>query len=535
MTRLTCPITVQGLEQALADAARAAEFGADLVEYRIDRFTDDLASLERLVTESPLPCIVTCRPTWEGGDFDGDDQTRVSILEHLGVLPRPPAYFDVELAAYQRSANLAQKVNLVVDHPKQVRPTDTGLILSSHDFVRRPSDLLQKVEAMVAAPACRVIKVAWMARSLRDNLEAFELIGQGYKPTIALCMGEFGLASRVLAKKFGALLTFAAIEQESGTAPGQPTLAEMKRLYRWDAQTPETKVYGVIGWPVGHSMSPAIHNAGFDATPGGYDGVYLPMPIPPEYEHFKATVASWLAFGPLHFRGASVTIPHKENLLRFVAEQGPGGEVEELAQRIGAANTLTVRDDGSLYASNTDYAAVLDSVCDALAITRDELAGKRVAVIGAGGAARAAVAGFAEYGARVVIYNRTAERAQALADEFNGKTGQVVAAPLEKLCDSCCEILVNVTPIGMHPNVDASPIDAERMKHWGPGTVVFDTIYNPIETRLLREAKAAGCMTIPGTEMFVRQAAAQFTGWTDTPAPLDVFRRVLAQKLAQRT
>lgn len=520
MTYLTAAITVTDLEQALADSARAAERGADLVEFRIDQFTDDPKAVTELVQRSALPCIITCRPTWEGGDYDGDEQTRISVLEHAGLGLRKPAYLDVELKAWQSSANLRQKVALVVDDPDRPRQTDTGLILSSHDFETRPSDLLRKLKDMADAPICRVIKLAWRARSLRDNLEAFELIGQQVKPTIALCMGEAGLASRVLAKKFGALLTFASIDDASGTAPGQPTLREIKKLYRWDALDADTRVFGVIGHPVGHSMSPPVHNAGFDAA--DVNAVYLPMPIPPEYEHFKATVSTWLAMSELHFGGASVTIPHKENLLRFVAEQG--GEVEKLAERIGAANTLSVREDGSLYACNTDYAAALDAVCDGLAIERAGLKGKRVAVIGAGGAARAVVAGFTEYGARVTVYNRTAEKAQTLAEQFGAD-----ASPLDSLPTSTADVYINCTPIGMHPDVDASPMEANA--HLGPGVVVFDTIYNPIQTKLLRDAAAAGCVTIPGTEMFVRQGAAQFTLWTGKEAPLDVFRRVLSEHL----
>lgn len=531
VTKLCVPIMVQSLAQAHAAAARAAEQGADLVEFRIDQFTDDLAALPRLVEGSSLPCIVTCRPIWEGGLYDGDEQTRISVLEHAGLGARQPAYFDVELAAFQTSANVRQKIGLVVDQPNQQRAVSTGLILSSHNFETRPADLDSKLLAMASEPACRVIKLAWRARSLRDNVEAFEILRARHKPTIALCMGEEGLASRVLAKKFGALLTFAALDAGSGTAPGQPTVSQLKSLYRWDSINAGTKVYGVIGMPVGHSMSPAIHNAGFAAV--GHNGVYLPMPIPPEYEHFKATVTTWLDFKPLDFRGASVTIPHKENLLRFVAERG--GLIEPLAQRIGAANTLTVGDDGSLRASNSDYAGALDAVCDSLGIARDALSGRRVAVIGAGGAARAIVAGFAGHGATVVVYNRTMEKAQALADTFKDLPGKVVAAKLEKLCDSCCEVFINCTPIGMHPNVDDTPIpSASATKSWGEKTVVFDTIYNPLETRLLREAKAAGCTTIPGTEMFVRQAAAQFEGWTSQSAPTDLFRKVLLEKLTKR-
>lgn len=529
MTRLTVPITVTDRPAALAAAARAAEFGADLVEYRLDTFCPpevELGEIESLVAASPLPCIVTCRPTWEGGEYDGDEMHRLSLLEHagLGADGITPAYLDVELRAYQSSANLRQKVGLVVDHPDQPRPDVTaGLILSSHDFETMPSDLDRRVMAMADAEACRVIKVAWRARSLRDNLEAFEILQRKLKPTIALCMGEAGLPSRVLAKKFGALLTFAALDEHTGTAPGQPTVAELKNLYRWDAMREDTRVYGVIGYPVGHSMSPAFHNAGFDATET--NGVYLPMPIPPEYEHFKATVLSWLEYEPLHFRGASVTIPHKANLLRFVEEQG--GEVETLAATIGAANTLTKRDDGSLYASNTDYAALLDATCDALSIEREQLAGKSVGVLGAGGAARAAVAAFGHYGSDVVVYNRTLDKAEALAEQFGAE-----ALPMDQLGEKNFDILINCTPLGMFPQTDATPLPVEKQGILGPGVVVFDTIYNPLETVLLRDARAAGCVTITGMEMFVRQGAAQFKLWTHQDPPLDVFRRVLLEKLS---
>ena len=510
-------------------------------------------------------------PTGEGGCYDGDDQTRISLLEYAGLGDRKPVYIDLELAAYQRSANLRQKIGLVVDHPDQKRPTPTGLILSSHDFDTKPDDLAQRVEAMIKAPACAAVKVAWTAHDLNDNLEAFRIIRSSEKPAVALCMGPHGVPSRVLAKKFGALLTFASLSQDTGTAPGQVTIDELKTRYRWDALGPSTAVYGVIGWPVGHSLSPAIHNAGFDEL--GYDGVYLPLPIEPSYEAFTEVAAAWLDDPDLNFRGASVTIPHKQNLLRFVRSRG--GEVEPLALCIGAANTLTRRGDGSLYASNTDYAAALDAICDGMGIDRAGLKGRRAAVIGAGGAARAVVAGLAQYGATVVVYNRTFEKAQKLADELGrsltppppettpkpprettpetisgttlesssasapdlsdppDRVGKVVAARFEKLCDSCCEIYVNCTPIGMHPDTDATPIaDLGRHKKINPGAVVFDTIYNPIETRLLREGREVGCLTISGVEMFVRQAALQFKLWTGRAAPVEVFREIVFGSLA---
>lgn len=526
MTRLAAAIMVDALEPALAEAARAAEFGAELVEYRLDRFTSDLPAVTELVSRSPLPCIITVRPSWEGGHFAGSEADRIDVFRAACSGARRPAYLDVELAAWEKSATLRAAIEPLVDHPGQAKAIDTALILSSHDFEQRPPRLMQRIMAMADASACRVIKVAWQARSLRDNLEAFDIITQQYKPTIALCMGQFGQPARVLAKKFGALLTFAALDERKTTAPGQPTLNELKQLYRWDKQNRNTCVFGVIGYPVGHSLSPAIHNAGFDAI--DYNGVYLPMPIPPEYEHFKATVITWLDMAPLHFGGASVTIPHKQNLLRFVEEQQ--GEIEPLAASIGAANTLTRRDDGSLYASNTDYAAALDAVCEPLSIAREELAGRKVAVIGAGGAARAIVAGFSAHNAQVTIYNRTPDRAHELASQFNAQAESLNALP-----DSDADVFINCTPIGMHPSVGVSPVTDDNLpRSWRdrPGdVVVFDTIYNPLETKLLQQAKSVGCRTIPGTEMFIRQAAAQFTLWTNQPAPLDVFRNVMLNAL----
>ncbi|MEM6256973.1 MAG: shikimate dehydrogenase [Planctomycetota bacterium] len=527
MTKLCVPIMVDSAEQARADAQAAKQAGADLVELRLDRFADDRDDAAALVRDCPLPCIVTIRPDWEGGDYDGDDMHRIALIEFIGTAcaGQGPAYFDIELATYDRSANLRQKVMLVVDHAGQPRPTDTGLILSSHDFNGRPADLIRRVKAMADYGSCRVVKLAWTARSLRDNLEAFEIIRQRNKPTIALCMGELGLMSRVLAKKFGALLTFAAIDDARSSAPGQPTIYELKTLYRWDTLDQDTQVFGVIGDPVGHSMSPAIHNAGFDAV--DYNGVYLPMRIPKEYEHFKATVASFLDTPGLDFRGASVTIPHKQNLLRFVDQAG--GKIEPLAKIIGAANTLTVRDDGSLYASNTDYAAALDSVCDAMGIHREGLRGARVAVLGAGGAARAVVAGYKHYGADVAVYNRTLEKAEALAHTFDVEAGTHEAAQ-----SAGFDILINCTPIGMHPNEAAAPFDFTRQQSAASNPrIVFDTIYNPVETRLLRKAKAAGCTTVSGVEMFVRQAAVQFELWTGQAAPSDRFRQVVLDRLGR--
>jgi len=402
-----------------------------------------------------------------------------------------------------------------------------GLIVSSHDFSGRPDRLYQIVEQLNQSGG-DVVKIVWTARSIRDNLEAFEILQKRVKPTIALCMGEAGLISRVLAKKFGAFLTFAALDADHAAAPGQLAVAEMKNLYRWDALGPQTKTYGVVAHPVGHSLSPAIHNAAFSQI--GHDGIYLPLLVNPGYESFKAFMETFVPFAGLDLSGLSVTLPHKENALRYLKECG--GEIEELAQSIGAVNTILIdRSAGQVRLSgrNTDYAAILDCITSKLAISRIALADFRIAVIGAGGVGRTATAALAHCGATIVVYNRTLDKAEKLAEEFNGRSGHVVAAPLEKLCDSCCQIYINCTSVGMHPKVDQSPL-GERLPKFTPQTLVFDTIYNPPQTKLLRQAEACGAQTIGGVDMFVRQAAAQFLAWTGKEAPLATMRNVIENR-----
>ena len=401
-TLICCSIPVDVPEDValgLERARQAAGDGARLVEWRIDALADDPDAVKlvgRLLAESPLPSIVTCRGSAEGGTYEGDETDRVSLLEAVGTGESTPRYIDFELADYQRSANIRQKIDLVVDHEAQVRDLQIGLILSSHDFDGRPKDLVRRVAAMGSFPACSIAKIVWQARSLRDNLEAFDLLRDRTGPMIALCMGEFGVMSRILAPKFGGFLTFATLDSGEETAPGQPTIRELRALHRFDSIGPETRVFGIAGWPVNASWSPLVHNAGFEQT--GFDGVYLRFPIPPEWEHFKATIGAFLDHDGLDFSGMSVTMPHKEHLVRFVREAG--GELDEISILCGAANTLVVNDDGTLRALNTDAPAAVDTLVRTMAIDRSELSGRRVAVLGAGGVARAVVAGLVLEGAQ---------------------------------------------------------------------------------------------------------------------------------------
>jgi 3-dehydroquinate dehydratase/shikimate dehydrogenase len=518
------PIFVESIEQAKRDAAAAIQAGADLIELRLDLLSESEFA-RRILSDFGTPFVLTCRPIAEGGQSDLPDDPRVDFLSEIAPMDETIT-LDIESATLRRAAGQA---------------ITNRLIISAHYFDGRPERLYNLIDELNHSPSS-VNKIAWLARTIRDNIEAFEILQHRQKPTIALCMGEAGLISRVLAKKFGAFLTFASLRDESATAPGQITIHEMKSLYRWDAIQPSTKVYGVVASPVKHSLSPAIHNAAFDQT--GFDGIYLPMLVNPGYESFKAFMESFTAFAALDLCGLSITLPHKENALKYLQEKQ--AQIEPLALRIGAVNTILIerslapspntlgegRGEGLLLRGlNTDYAAILDSITNALNISRNDLANFRVAVIGAGGTGRTAVAALASCGSTVVVYNRTKERADALAQEFNGKTGQVVSACLEKLCNSCCHIYINTTSVGMSPHIDQSPF-GERLPEFTSDTLVFDTIYNPPKTKLLQQAAQAGARTINGVEMFVRQAAAQFQAWTNLPAPMDVMRRVIEGRLA---
>jgi 3-dehydroquinate dehydratase/shikimate dehydrogenase len=359
-----------------------------------------------------LPAIVTCRPTWEGGHCELPEEQRLLLLE--SAARSGATYVDVELEAYRKNPQIEL---LVKNYPRERRP---GLVLSSHHFRKRPDRLMNLVTELEKSVA-DIDKIVWKARTVRDNIEGFELLQSRAKPTIALCMGEAGLISRVLAKKFGAFLTFASLRADTGTADGQIPVDDMKRLYRWDALGAQTRVYGVVGSPVGHSMSPAVHNAAFDET--GFDGVYVPLLVNEGYESFKAFMETFVPAAGLDLSGLSVTISHKENALRYLQEKG--AEIEPLATSIGAVNTIVIErstGDVKLRGFSSDYAAILDSITAKLGIEREALAEYRVAVIGAGGTGRTAVAALAHYGATVVIYNRTLDRAQALAGWKNCAT-----------------------------------------------------------------------------------------------------------------
>jgi shikimate dehydrogenase len=265
----------------------------------------------------------------------------------------------------------------------------------------------------------------------------------------------------------------------------------------------DTSLFGLIGNPVAHSLSPVMHNQAFAAT--GYNGIYLAFRVTDPGTAMKGIAA-------LNFKGVSVTLPHKVAVMEYL------DEVDETAARIGAVNTI-VNNQGRLIGYNTDCAGALEALR-----TRTSIKDKSVALIGAGGAARAIGFGLVAAGGCVTILNRTRVSGERLAADL-----QAQFLPLDKWASNHYEILINTTPMGMHPETDATPIPKEGLSK---DMVVMDIVYNPLETRFLKEAAASGCGIINGVDMFVFQGAQQFELWTGKKAPVEGMRKAVIEALA---
>jgi 3-dehydroquinate dehydratase/shikimate dehydrogenase len=458
---------------------------ADLVELRLDALEDprDPAAFLR---DCSRPAIVTCRPRWEGGGFDGSEEVRERLLGQ--ALDAGAAYVDVEWAAPCRDRLLARAPDRVV--------------VSLHAFEGVPGDLEARATAMGATPAA-VVKLAVRATALRDLLP---LIAMGdrlarRRPVVLIAMGMAGLASRIAAARFGSVWTYAG----EGLAPGQVPVSRLLDEFRVDRITPTTPLYGVLGRPVGHSVSPAMHNAAFAAV--GVDAAYVPLEAV-DFDDFDAVTAA------LGIQGASVTAPFKEDAWRACRRADPE------ACRLGAVNTLRSAPGTGWDGLNTDVAGFLAPLAGR------PLTGRRATVLGAGGAARAAAHALSGAGATVTVRARRPAAAETVAALAGAEAGGL---PLPA---RSWDLLVNATPVGTWPRVDESPLPEGTALD---GDLVYDLVYNPPETRLVRLARAAGCAAIGGLDMLVEQAARQFEWWTGQAAPRGAMREAALARLAAQS
>ncbi|MDX2029322.1 MAG: shikimate dehydrogenase [Blastocatellia bacterium] len=496
------PITETACEPFLGAITEAAR-GADVIELRLDFLpARELGRLlealrERRVGEGKR-LLFTFRPVEQGGRRELTLGERQAFWRGLSA----EVVAQIDLADFE--------MDLAESFAAEESPIPWERVICSwHNFDETPGDLIERYDRMARTPAA-VVKIATQARSIGDCLRLFALIdhGRGAKPVIALGMGMAGLTTRLLALSRGALLTFGALRRGAESAGGQPTVAELNDLYRVRELTRETEILGIIGNPVGHSRSPLMHNAALRAL--GRDGVYLPFEVEQVDDFVRDFVRPATRQLDWRLRGLSVTIPHKRAILSHL------DRIDETARRIGAVNTLVVEGE-ELHGYNTDVTGAMQPLD-----RRMEVRGARVAVIGAGGSARAVCFGASERKADVTVYARDPEKARLLAAEFGAKAASIDAFQGE------ADILINCTPIGMHGHSEGqSPIRADALQGVG---LVYDLIYTPEETALLRAARAAGRPTLGGLEMLLAQAGEQFRLWTGLSAPLDVMGASIFQR-----
>jgi 3-dehydroquinate dehydratase / shikimate dehydrogenase len=476
----------------IAEHRHLVSQGAKLVELRLDYINGDV-NLKRLLGERPCPTIITIRREVDGGKWKGTEEQRQMLMRAAIV-------------------DGVDYVDLEEDAAKAIRRYGkTKRIVSHHDFRQTPEDLAA-IHARLAALDPDIIKITTMANSPHDNLRMMRLVKSAKVPTVGMCMGDLGTPSRILCGRFGSPFTYASFHHERLLAPGQLSYQQMTEIYHYDSIDRETAIFGVIADPIGHSMSPLIYNAAL--RPAGMNAVYVPFRVPAEHlEQFLSDASEW------GIRGLSVTIPHKEAVLKKLTKYDPA------VKGIGAANTL--RWEGNdLIGFNTDYRAAIDSLEHAMKPPEYERGGiedKKALVLGAGGAARAVAFGLRKHGASVVVSSRTLKRSMALAQAINGE-----AIDWDNRHGISPDIIVNCTPVGMHPNVDESPYDKRHMRS---EVVIFDTVYNPENTLLVKDARAAGAIVVTGVEMFVRQAALQFKLLTGHDAPAQLMRDTLKRAI----
>lgn len=451
---------------------RAVEW-ADLIELRLDCF----AEIPDKIPELTQPVILTFRPAEQGGYRQLTREERQRFWSSIAPQAET-VWWDIE-------------GDLVSD----LECDWSRVIVSHHDFSSVPHDLEQIYERLARTPAA-VLKIAVQANDILDCIRIFNLLDRARnegRELIAIAMGNAGIATRILGPSRGSFLTYGALDDQSATAPGQVNARKLRSLYHVDHINSETMICGLIGLPVMHSVSPLIHNAAFVSEE--VNGVYLPFEVRDAQQFLKRMVHPRTRELNWNLRGLSVTAPHKQTVMNCL------DWIEPDAQEIGAVNTIVVEND-RLLGYNTDAAGFIDPLLSRFTTLHDA----RVAIIGAGGAARAAIWALQKQKANVTLFARNPTKAQPLADNFGIACESLTGASFNGY-----DLVINATPLGSGAHIDQSPATREQLTG---SRCVYDLIYNPVETQLLHEAQKAGCETLNGLEMLVAQAGRQFELWT---------------------
>jgi 3-dehydroquinate dehydratase / shikimate dehydrogenase len=478
-------------KHVIAEHHYLAEQGVKLVELRVDYIRSRL-SIKRLLADRPCPCIVTCRREVDGGQWMGSEEERRLVLRT--AIAEGTDYIDLE-------EDVAGEIP---------RYGKTKRIVSYHNFRETPHDL-EAIHQRLSGLDPDIVKIATMTHRPSDNWRMLQLIRDAKVPTIGICMGEIGTPTRILAGRFGAPFTYATFQHERKLAPGQLSFKAMRDLYRYDQIDASTDIYGVIADPVAHNLGPVVHNTAFREL--NLNHVFIPFRVPQD------DLVSFMELAQdLEIKGLSVTVPHKEEILRYLVQ------ADGAVRGIGGANTILM-DRSSIVGFNTDYRAFSDILDQVFAHFEEgqSLWGKSALVLGGGGVSKAILHALRRREADVLIAARTFERAAELAERFKCRPVQWY----ERLKFDP-DIIVNATPIGMHPNVDETPYDRSHLRR---GAVVIDTVYNPEQTLLIKHAREQNCRVVTGVEMFIRQAALQFEHFTGQPAPEEAMRAELKRAI----
>src|SRR3989442_9606967 len=485
-----CAVVAASTARDAMRQLREARRYTKTIELRLDWLRSDrertnfLGALRRH-SRKRLILLATCRRILGGGKLPGGAQAELYWLSQ--AREAGCKWCDLEIETLRELPGQSARS----------LPVPPKILLSFHDFERTP--LLPQRFLHARRGEADAIKIAARARTISDSLRLLHL-ARDSKDIVSVSMGEIGLPARLLALREGSALAYAPVA--NATAPGQVCLREFKQLYRADSITRRTEIYGVIGNPIGHSLSPLMHNTGFIATKR--NAVYVPFLVENLKEFLKAIPEFAL-------RGFSVTLPHKQTIMKYLANCDP------MAEKIGAVNSITIGRDGKLGGSNTDYLGVLRALEEKL-----RLPDSRILIFGAGGSARAAAFALANAGAEVLICARRESAARELARACGAQT-----IAREHLVSARFEVIVNATPVGMYPHEGTSPL-SQRELNCG---FVMDLIYRPLRTQLLRIAAKKGIKVISGVEMFLAQGFAQWELWTGKSAPESEMRRAVMAKL----
>jgi 3-dehydroquinate dehydratase/shikimate dehydrogenase len=480
----------------MLESAEAMAHDNPFLEFRLDYLKQPLSALSKirsfLETHHYATAIATCRRAENGGKFKGSLASQLDVLTKATTAGCQIVDLEIQSAVKSKPQAIARLRSL------------GRLLISFHDF-RATRNLNDTLEKMLVIPA-DFYKVVTTATTLSDNVIMMKFL-QSHSDRdalIGLCMGEQGIISRVLGVRSGSVFTFGAVSADLKTAPGQISARDLRAIYRIEQVDPATRVYGVAGDPVGHSLSPVIMNAAMRRE--NVNSVYLPL-------HAKTLKDLLYCIREIPLHGLSVTMPYKQAILEHL------DNTDAHTSKTGACNTVVRGQDGKLYGFNTDIAGVVRPLEQRITIEN-----AKVLVLGAGGAARAAVFGLKERGAEVWVMNRTSAKAQKLARQT--KAHSIKRTDLRKVS---FDVIINATPVGMGNTRDC-PLKDDEIK----AKVVFDMVYDPVETHLLQVARAKGIAVIPGVEMFVQQAARQFEIWTGKPAPAGDMLRAVTIALQDR-